>query len=155
MKKESFKFPLRRLLTLVLFCLLAMGACKSKKKIVEAAPEPAPVETAPTTPTAPAGPSADEVAVSKLENYFSSIANANSVQSANSTIQETLGMFSNQNIPVLIVIHEENGVKDYDEPTTINLYLNYLKDTRKNLNFISDIRLDGSGKVSELELRRR
>src|SRR5690554_2688985 len=146
MKKGSFKFPLRRLLTLTLFCLLAMGACKSKKKVVEAAP---------TTPTAPPQPSADEVAVSKLENYFSSIANAGTVQSANSTIQETLAMFSNQNTPVLIVIHEENGVKDYDEPTTINNYLNYLKDTKKNLNFISDIRLDGSGKVSELELRRR
>ena len=140
---------------MTLFCLLAMGACKSKKKVVEAAPPAPPVEAAPTTPTAPPQPSADEVAVSKLENYFSSIANAGTVQSANSTIQETLAMFSNQNTPVLIVIHEENGVKDYDEPTTINNYLNYLKDTKKNLNFISDIRLDGSGKVSELELRRR
>lgn len=155
MKKGSFKFPLRRLLTLTLFCLLAMGACKSKKKVVEAAPEPAPVETAPTTPTTPPEPSADEVAVSELENYFNSIANSNNMQSANSSIQEALGMFSNQNTPVLIVIHEENGVKDYDEPTTINAYLNYLKDTKKNMNFISDIRLDGSGKVTELELRRR
>jgi len=25
-------------------------------------------------------------------------------------------MFSNQETPVLIVIHEENGIKDYDEP---------------------------------------
>jgi len=155
MKTGSFKFPLRRLLTLALFCMLAMGACKSKKKVVEAAPEPAPVETAPTTPTAPPQPSAEEVAVSRLEGFFSSIANASSVQSANSTIQEALSMFSNQNTPVLIVIHEENGVKDYDEPTTINNYLHYLKDTKKNLNFISDIRLDGSGKVTELELRRR
>lgn len=155
MKKGSFKFPLRRLLTLTLFCLLAMGACKSKKKVVEAAPEPAPVETAPTTPTTPPEPSADEVAVSELENYFNSIANSNNMQSANSSIQEALGMFSNQNTPILIVIHEENGVKDYDEPTTINAYLNYLKDTKKNMNFISDIRLDGSGKVTELELRRR
>jgi hypothetical protein len=53
------------------------------------------------------------------------------------------------------VIHEANGIKDYDEPTTIEKYLNYLKDTKKNLNFISDIRLDGNGKVSELELRRK
>lgn len=155
MKKGSFKFPLRRLLTLTLFCLLAMGACKSKKKVVEAAPEPAPVETAPTTPATPPAPAADEVAVSELENYFSAIVNANNVQSANRTIQEALAMFSNQGTPVLIVIHEENGVKDYDEPTTIQAYLHYLKDTKRNLNFISDIRLDGSGKVSELELRRR
>lgn len=141
---------------LALFCLLAMGACKSKKKVVEATPAPAPVEeTAPTPPPEAPQPSAEEVAVSKLENYFNAIANASNVQSANSTIQETQSMFTNQNTPVLIVIHEESGVKDYDEPTTINRYLNYLKDTKQNLNFISDIRLDGSGRVSELELRRR
>jgi len=155
MKKGSFKFPLRRILTLTLFCLLAMGACKSKKKVVEAAPEPAPVETAPTTPTAPPAPAADEVAVGKLENYFSAIVNASNVQSANSTIQEALAMFSNQGTPVLIVIHEENGVKDYDELTTIQDYLRYLKDSKKILSFISDIRLNGSCKVTELELRRR
>ena len=155
MKKGHLKFPLRRLMMLALFCLLAMGACKSKKKVVEATPAPAPVEEPAPTPTPTPQPSAEEVAVSKLENYFNAIANASNVQSANSTIQETQSMFSNQNTPVLIVIHEENGVKDYDEPTTINHYLNYLKDTKKNLNFISDIRMDGSGKVSELELRRR
>src|SRR5690554_2268445 len=155
MKKGHLKFPLRRLMMLALFCLLAVGACKSKKKVVEATPAPAPVEeTAPTPAPAPQ-PSAEEVAVSKLEDYFNAIANASNVQSANSTIQETQSMFSNQNTPVLIVIHEENGVKDYDEPTTINHYLNYLKDTKQNLNFISDIRLDGSGRVSELQLRRR
>jgi len=155
MKKGSFKFPFRRLLTITLFCLLAMGECECKKKVVEAAHEPAPVDIAPTTHATPPAPAADEVAVGELENYFSAIVNASNVQSANSTIQEALAMFSNQNTPVLIVIHEENGVKDYDEPTTIRNYLNYLKDTKKNLNFISDIRLDGSGKVSELELRRR
>jgi hypothetical protein len=30
-----------------------------------------------------------------------------------------------------------------------------LKDTKKNLNYISDIRMDANGKVSELELRRK
>ncbi|GGF31617.1 hypothetical protein GCM10011339_19820 [Echinicola rosea] len=132
-----------------------MGACKSKKKVVEAAPEPAPVEEPAPAPAPDPEPTAEEVAVGKLEGYFSNIATASSVQSANSSIQEALSMFSNQNTPVLIVIHEENGIKDYDEPTTIAKYLNYLKDTKKNLNFISDVRLDGSGKITELELRRR
>jgi hypothetical protein len=100
-------------------------------------------------------PSAEEVAVGKLENYFNSIANSSNVDAANRTIQEASGMFSNSNVPVLIVIHEESGIKDYDEPTTIDKYLNYLKDTKKNLNFISDIRLDNNGRVSELELRRK
>ncbi|GEO21831.1 hypothetical protein CQA01_23650 [Cyclobacterium qasimii] len=132
-----------------------MGACKSKKKVVEAPPAPVPVEEPAPAPKPAPQPSAEEVAVGKLENYFNAVANASSLQSANNTIREALGMFSNQNTPVLIVIHEESGRKDYDEPTTIERYLNYLKDTKKNLNFISDIRMDGSGKVTELELRRR
>ena len=156
MKKRTIKSPLTRFLTIALFSLLAMGACKSKKKVVEAAPPPPPVEREAPQP-APAAPvaSAEEVAVSKLENYFNSVVNANSVDAANRTVQEALSMFSNQETPVLIVIHEESGIKDYDEPTTVSKYLNYLKDTKKNLNFISDIKLDGNGRVSELELRRK
>jgi len=148
---------MNRLLTIMLIGLLAFGACKSKKKVVEAAPAPVPVEQpAPAPkPAETPKPTAEEIAVGKLEGYFNSIANSSNVQSANNTIREALGMFSNQNTPVLIVIHEQSGVKDYDEPTTIDNYLNYLKDTKKNLNFISDVRMDGSGKVTELELRRR
>lgn len=148
---------MNRLLTVMLIGLLAFGACKSKKKVVEAAPAPVPVEQpAPAPkPAETPKPTAEEVAVGKLEGYFNSIANSSNLQSANNTIREAMGMFSNQNTPVLIVIHEQSGVKDYDEPTTIDKYLNYLKDTKKNLNFISDIRMDGSGKVTELELRRR
>jgi hypothetical protein len=156
MKKRTIQSSLSRFAMIALVGLLAMGACKSKKKVA-AAPEPAPVEEVkPTPPPAPpAGPSAEELAVSKLENYFNSVANSSNVDAANRTINEAKGMFSNPNTPVLIVIHEDGGVKDYDEPTTIDKYLNYLKDTKKNLNFISDIKLDGSGKVSELELRRK
>jgi hypothetical protein len=155
MKKRTIKSPVSTLLTIALFGMLAMGACKSKKKV--AAPAPAPVEQ-PAPPPAPAPvaqPSAEEVAVGKLENYFNSISQSSNVDAANRTINEALGMFSNQQTPVLIVIHEENGIKDYDEPTTVDKYLNYLKDTKQNLNFISDIRLDNNGRVSELELRRK
>lgn len=155
MKKRTIKSPVSTLLTLALFGLLAMGACKSKKKVAPA-PAPAPVEQpAPTPPPAAPKPSAEEIAVGKLENYFNSIAQSTNVDAANRTISEALGMFSNQQTPVLIVIHEENGIKDYDEPTTIEKYLHYLKDTKKNLNFISDIRLDGNGRATELELRRK
>jgi hypothetical protein len=156
MKQSMFAFSLRKTLVLALFALLAMGACKSKKKAVQTAPAPAPVEQVQTPPPAPAATrSAEEIAAEKLENYFNSVARASSVNSANQSIQETLAMFSNQETPVLIVIHEENGIKDYDEPTTIKKYLEYLKDTKKNLNYISDIRMDANGKVSELELRRK
>jgi hypothetical protein len=155
MKKRIAKSTLSRALTIALFGLLALGACKSKKKVV-ATPPPAPVEEVrPTPPPAPPVASAEEIAVGKLENYFNSIAASTNVDAANRTIQEAQGMFSNATTPVLIVIHEANGIKDYDEPTTVSKYLNYLKDTKKNLNYISDIRLDGNGKVSELELRRK
>jgi hypothetical protein len=156
MKQSLFAFSVRKTLFLALFAMLAMGACKSKKKAVAPAPAPAPQEeVVKPAPTPAPSRSAEEVAAEKLENYFNAVAAAGNPNSANQTIQETLGMFSNQETPVLIVIHEENGVKDYDEPTTIKKYLDYLKDTKKNLNYISDIRMDGSGKVSELELRRK
>ena len=127
--------------------LLAMGACKSKKKAVEPAPAPVVKEEVvkPTPAPAPVVRSADEVAVEKLESQFSSIASASNVTAANQSIQEVLAMFSNPETPILVVIHE---------PTTIKKYLEYLKDTKKNLNYISDIRLAG-GKVTELELKRK
>lgn len=155
MKEKLFSFTINRSLMIALVAMLAMGACKSKKKVV-ATPTPAPVETVQAPAPAPAPvASAEEVAAEKLENYFNSVAAAGNANMANQSIQETLAMFSNQETPVLVVIHEENGIKDYDEPTTIKKYLDYLKDTKKNLNFISDIRLDANGKVSELELRRK
>lgn len=155
MKEKLFSFTVNRSLIIAMVALLAMGACKSKKKVV-ATPAPAQVETVVAPPPAPApAASAEEVAAEKLENYFNKVAAAGNDNSANQSIQETLAMFSNQETPVLIVIHEESGIKDYDEPTTIKKYLDYLKDIKKNLNFISDIRMDANGKVSELELRRK
>jgi hypothetical protein len=141
---------------MAVIALMAMGACKSKKKAVEPTPAPVAKEEVvkPTPAPAPVVRSAEEIAVEKLENQFSSIASASNVTAANQSIQDVLAMFSNQETPLLIVIHEEGGVKDYDEPTTIKKYLEYLKDTKKNLNYISDIRLAG-GKVTELELKRK
>jgi hypothetical protein len=157
MKQKLISLTVNRSLLIAVFALLAMGACKSKKKVV-AEPTTVPAQTEqvkPTPPPTPAARSADEMAVENLENAFNSVANASSVTVANQSIQQALGMFSNQETPILIVIHEENGIKDYDEPTTIKNYLEYLKDTKKNLNYISDIRMDANGKVSELELRRK
>lgn len=136
--------------------LLAMGSCKSKKKAVQPEPEPVQEEVVkPTPPPVPVAPAPEEVAVEKLENHFNSLATSSNPALANRQLNEALSLFSNPETPVLIVIHEENGIKDYDEPTTIRRYLEYLKDTRSNRNFISDIRLDSSGKVAELELRRK
>ena len=88
----------------------------------------------------------------KLEEYFDAISNSSNPASANSSINEALAMFASADTPVLIVIHEAGGQKDYDRPTTIKNYLNYLKDQKKKADKIGNLQFDGSGKITEVEL---
>jgi len=88
----------------------------------------------------------------KLEQYFSAIGGATSELSANKTINEALSLFTSPETPVLIVISESGGQKDYDRPTTIQLYLNYLKDQKKPADKIGNLQVDSSGKITEVEL---
>jgi hypothetical protein len=90
----------------------------------------------------------------KLNQYFESIASSGSSTSANSSITEALSMFSSPQAPVLIVISESNGQKDYDRPTTILNYLNYLKDQKKSNSTVMNMKTDASGKITELELKK-
>ena len=87
-----------------------------------------------------------------LENNFRSIANAGSTSQANRVINETLGLFESNNVPVLIIISQAGGFNDYDRPTTIEKYLNYLKDQKISRNSVNDIKYNANGKISELEL---
>lgn len=88
----------------------------------------------------------------KLENYFAAISGSNNIAAANSSINEALSLFASKDTPVLIVISEEGDQKDYDRPTTIGEYLNYLKDQKKNMNKINQLQFDSSGKITEVEL---
>lgn len=169
-----------RLFVTVFICMLLIATgCKSKKKAMEAAAaEKARMEQEAAAKKqreeeearkreaeARAKADAEEEArrksaanvapAEKLDQYFNAIAGSGNVASANSSISEALSMFSSGETPVLIVISEEGGVKDYDKPTTIQAYLNYLKDQKKNLNTITDIKYDGAGKISEVELTRK
>lgn len=90
----------------------------------------------------------------KLSSYFDAISSASTVTAANSSINEALTLFASPETPVLIVISEENGQKDYDKPTTIRNYLNYLKDQKKNSVTVSTLKVDDAGKITELELRK-
>jgi hypothetical protein len=94
----------------------------------------------------------DVAATTALNSYFTSIANATSVSQANMQIAEALKMFSNPEVPVLVIISKENNTVDYDRPTTIKAYLNYLKDTKNNINKVDKITFDDYGKIKELEL---
>jgi hypothetical protein len=91
----------------------------------------------------------------KLDQYFNSIAGSNSAAAANSSINEALTMFASPSVPVLIVISQSGDEKDYDRPTTIKDYLNYVKDQKKNVNKISNLQFDGSGKITEVELTKQ
>ncbi len=90
----------------------------------------------------------------KLSEYFTAISKAANVTSANNSINEALTLFASPDTPVLIVIGEYGGKKDYDRPTTIREYLNYLKDQKKNSNAITNLRMDSSGKITEVELKK-
>ena len=87
-----------------------------------------------------------------LGRNFSSIASASSVSQANRVINETLGLFESPNVPVLIIIKQNAGFNDYDRPTTIENYLNYLKDQKKATEKVYDIKYNSNGKINELEL---
>lgn len=88
----------------------------------------------------------------QLASRFDAIANAGSISVANARIDETLDMFASDDVLVLVVVSEENGRKDYDRPTDIKKYLNYLKDQKQSKNAISNIEFDSNGKIAKLEL---
>jgi hypothetical protein len=161
------------MLALLVILMAVGGGCKSKKKAAEAA---AAAEKARMEQEAVAlkrqqeeearkAREAEEEArrraeaeakskdpKSKLEQYFSSISGSSNEASANSSINEALTMFTSPETPVLIVIHEAGGQKDYDRPTTIRNYLHYLKDQKKQADKIGNLQIDSSGKITEVEL---
>jgi hypothetical protein len=55
-------------------------------------------------------------------------------------------------VPVLIIISQAGGFNDYDRPTTIGKYLDYLKDQKVYTNTIEQVKYDSNGKITELEL---
>lgn len=175
-------FSIRNSITLVLLvCILAIGGagCKSKKKAMEAsnaAKEKARIEQEAASRKqqeeeeakrkeaeerarreAELKREAEEKVIAprtRLSQYFEAISTSSNVASANNSINEALTMFATPETPVLIVISEYNGKKDYDKPTTIVKYLNYLKDQKKNINAISELKVDALGKITEVELRK-
>ena len=87
-----------------------------------------------------------------LERNFTSIARSGNVSQANRTINETLELFESPEVPVLIIISQNPTFNDYDRPTTIEKYLNYLKDQKKTSEKVFEIKYNSNGKINELEL---
>lgn len=147
-------------LALFAILVLVLASCKSQKAVVDTQPEPEPVEEPTPTPEPEPEPeepkdvrSAPEPTLdSRLNNYFAAIASASSNDVANRNIREALGLFDSGNAPVLIIIYAANGTEDYDEPTDITKYLNYIKDTGNNVHKVMEVVRGPSGKIKELVL---
>lgn len=87
-----------------------------------------------------------------LETNFARIAASTNNTQANSIINETLKLFASNNVPVLIIISQAGGFNDYDRPTTIENYLNYLKDQKISRNQVANLKFNDNGKITEVEL---
>ena len=105
---------------------------------------------------------AEEAARMKIENdkntlnqHFAALTGEKDYDKANTIITNTLPMFANDDVPVLVIIAEENGVKDYDKPTTIKKYMEYLKDRKAYKAEVDTVVYDENGKIKELELRKK
>ncbi len=153
-----------RLTALCLFLSAGLFACKSSKKAADKSANENPPTTevaVKETSEAPKTPvrveTTRESMDTRLNNYFNAIAaSSDNITAANRNMNEAKSMFASADVPVLIIIHESaDGIKDYDEPTTILDYMNYLKDQGKNLNRIYDVETNANGKITTLELIRK
>ncbi|MGB4205591.1 MAG: hypothetical protein WBJ84_08225 [Bacteroidales bacterium] len=90
-----------------------------------------------------------------LQQALIDIANAPNLREANERIAETLKLFESPNATVLILINVEGDSRDYDRPTTIQKYLELLKDQKRYNNDIENVRYNAAGKITELELKTR
>lgn len=89
-----------------------------------------------------------------LNKQFAALTGEQDYEKSNNIINNILPMFASPEVPVLVIISEENGMKDYDKPTTIEKYLNYLKDRKAYKAEVENIVYEDSGKIKELELRK-
>lgn len=80
------------------------------------------------------------------------VANAGDVSTANMKIREALTSFTGDDATVLILISSDGDIKDYDRPTTIRKYLEFVKDQKKSPNKVLNAVYDTNGKIKELEL---
>ena len=84
----------------------------------------------------------------KIDDYLDAVVETKSLEMRNQKISETLKFFASPEVPVLIIIYQEADIKDYDKPTTIKKYLEYLKDLQKNPNKVNDVKYNEIGRAS-------
>lgn len=88
-----------------------------------------------------------------INAHFISVAQAANAAEANLRIQQALTYYASTEVPVLLIINiYGDHQKDYDRPTTISQYLNYLKDVKSYDRSIEAVKFDASHKIIEIEL---
>lgn len=87
-----------------------------------------------------------------LTEQFRALINPEADEQSNDIILETLNYFESNDAPVLIILQELNGKIFYDRPTTIEKYLYYLKDLKKNYHQIEEMNLNNNDKINKLVL---
>lgn len=88
-----------------------------------------------------------------INAHFISVAQATNAAEANLRIQQALTYYASTEVPVLLIINiYGDNQKDYDRPTTISQYLNYLKDVKSYDRSIEAVKFDASHKIIEIEL---
>lgn len=98
---------------------------------------------------------AEQSKFSVIDNQLQAIATAGSIDASNNQISTALQQFASPDVPVLIIISQEDGISDYDRPTTAANFLNLLKDT-KNYNYkVYSVKRDSMGKITEMELLKK
>lgn len=147
----------------ILVAIVVAFSCKSQKKIAEISepqktsqPDDTPMEEPEEAPEVSIEENTPKNLTKEdnLHNYFKAISSAPSLTSANASIKEALAMFSTPDAPVLIVIYRAGANPDYDEPTTIGKYLDYLKDTKNSNAQVEELVYDANGKIKELVLKK-
>ena len=170
MLKLKIALASRLPLYILIIGLMSINACKNKKKLTEVTDTEA-VKAQIEQELEPA--TEEEVVPEKepvvlksntkppmtqsqqLAENLKNIAKAPNYNAANQTITQTLQMFSSPDAPVLIIIYESGAEVEYDEPTTISNYLNYLKDTKNEPAIVAEMGTDNAGKIKELVLRKK
>lgn len=94
---------------------------------------------------------ADETIDFQFDNIVS-LATKGDINGANAEIQKILSQFESAQTPVLIIVAIEGTIIDYDKPTTIEAYLNYLKDQKINRNTVKEVEKNALGKIKLLTL---
>lgn len=91
----------------------------------------------------------------QLENGFQGIADASksgNTSQVTSLTRNILQLFSSDDATVLIIISKEGSTVDYDKPTTIKRYLEFVRDQKASRNAVDTYQLDSGGKINELDL---